>query len=383
MTQLAKLADLAKDTSIAGRKSLIGTLTDMYLAAGDGRGQRVAFLFGDIAVKILDQLEEETRAALAGRVCHDELAPHQLMLLLAQDTFSVAGPVLSNSPVLATQDLVSIASGASMKHLGAIAGRETVEQSVTSVLVDRGDTTVLSRVAQNQGADFADASFLTLLKRAGSDRRVQAALLTRQDLPDEAGRLLVPMLSPDLQQRINALGGKHPLARLIAKEGSGAKQDDAKKAERIRAQINALVQQISSGKTIPDEAVRRFARAGQPTELAMLLAGLSKLPGQAVSQLLFSANDKPLVILCKANGVSAEAYKDILMMRAQRLQIGGMELNDAIQRYGLMSVEGARRSLDALRQSCRPPQPAAGQPSAAPPQSKDAPTKSIPFAAQR
>jgi hypothetical protein len=65
MTELAKLADLAKDSSTAGRKSLIATLTEMFLAAGDARGENTAFLFGDIALKLLGDLEEDT----PGRAC--------------------------------------------------------------------------------------------------------------------------------------------------------------------------------------------------------------------------------------------------------------------------------------------------------------------------
>jgi uncharacterized protein (DUF2336 family) len=98
MTELAKLADLAKDSSTAGRKSLIATLTEMFLAAGDARGENTAFLFGDIALKLLGDLEEDTRAELAERVSKDHFAPHQLMLELAKDTPAVAEPVLTNSP---------------------------------------------------------------------------------------------------------------------------------------------------------------------------------------------------------------------------------------------------------------------------------------------
>jgi hypothetical protein len=159
-------------------------------------------------------------------------------------------------------------------------------------------------------------------------------------------------------------------------------KETAKKLELVRAQINALIKDIRGGKVLADEAIRRFARSGQAMELGLLLAGLSKLPYQAVSQLLFSVNDKPLVILCKAIGVTAEAYKDVLMMRAQRSPIGGMEMNDAIQRFGLMSVDGAKRSLEVLQQSCQPsaPEPAPAENTKRKP---TGPRKSVPFAAHR
>ena len=387
MTELAKLADLAKDSSIAGRKSLIATLTDMYLAAGDARGEQISFLFGDIALKLLGQLEEETRAALAERVCADDMAPHQLMLHLAQDSASVAEPVLQNSPVLLPEDLVAIASTASMDHLGAIAGRESVEQAVTAVLVDRGDQTVLSKVAENKGADFSEASFFVILEKAGDVEQIQAALMVRPDLPQEAGRMLLPKLSDDLKKRVSSLGADNKLAKLINERAEKAR---AKQLERLKIQTSALVKEIDSGKMLVDDVVRRIARSGKPSELGMLLAGVSKLPFDAVSQLLFSQNDKPLVIVCKAVGVTTESYKDVLMMRAQRLRIDGMELNEAIQRFGLMSVEGACRSLEVLRQSCQSAAPQKNAEQRDPPQevakqkpSARASKKNVPFAAQR
>ncbi len=380
MTELAKLADLAKDSSTAGRKSLIATLTEMFLAAGDTRGENTAFLFGDIALKLLGDLEEDSRAELAERVSKDDFAPHQLMLELAKDTLSVAEPVLTNSPVLKSEDLVEIASSASMDHLEAIAVRVPIEKAVTSVLVDRGDPSVLSKVAANEDAEIADNSFMTIVDKVGRDEAVQAALIGRPDLPLEVGQVLLPLLTEELQKQVLALGKDNYLAQMLAQASKEKKKNQLETIERAKLQVNALVKDIKSGRQMVDEAVRKFAKAGQATELALLLAGLSELPPAAVSQLLFSANDKPLIILCKANSVRAEAYKDILMMRAQRLNIGGMELNEAIQRFGLMSVDGAKRSLEVLRQTSQAaaakPVGTAGEPSSQPP-------KKVPFAAHR
>jgi uncharacterized protein (DUF2336 family) len=351
MINLAKLADLARDSSAAGRKSLSGVLTDLCVSSGDDRDEQISLLFGDIVLKVLGQLEEETRIILSKRVCREKEAPHELMVKLAQDSISVAGPVLENSPALTSEDLVAIASSASMEHLGAIAVRETVDKAVTSVLVDRGDTTVLSKVAENKGAEFADASFLKLVEKARSNESIQAALINRPDLPEEAAAALLPFLTEELKERVSALGADNTLVQLLAERAATEVAARAHKLEENREQSNALIRDVVSKKTKIDDAVTLFARADRTAELGMLLAKVSKLPPAAVSQLLFSASDKPLIILCKANGVTTEAYKDILTMRARRLRIGGLELNSSIQRYSALSAEGARRSLETLKQS--------------------------------
>ncbi|WP_428650275.1 DUF2336 domain-containing protein [Roseibium sp.] len=351
MISLAKLADLARDNSASGRKGLIGTLTDLFVSSGDDRDEQISLLFGDIVMKVLGQLEEETRMVLSKRVCREKDAPHELMVRLANDTFAVAEPVLEHSPTLSSDDLVTIASSASMDHLGAIAGRETVDKAVTKVLVDRGDAMVLTKVAENKGAEFADASFLKLVEKARTDVSIQAALIKRSDLPDEAAHALLPFLTEELKERVSSLGADNTLVQLLAERAATEVAARTQRLEDAREQSNALIRDVVSKKTKIDDAVTLFARADRTAELGMLLAKVSDLPPAAVSQLLFSASDKPLIILCKANGVTADAYKDILTMRARRLRIGGLELNAAIQRYAALTEEGARRSLETLKQS--------------------------------
>lgn len=381
MFNLAKLADLARDHTAAGRKSLIKTLTDLFVSAGDDRDEQISLLFGDIVLKVLGQLEEETRIILSKRMCREKAAPRELMVKLAQDTIAVAEPALEHSPALTSEDLVAIASSASMEHLGAIAGRVSVDEAVTSVLVDRGDAKVLSKVAENQGAEFADAAFLKLVEKARSNVSIQAALIKRPDLPDEAAQALLPFLTEELKERITALGADNTLVQLLAERAATEVAARAQKLDEAREQSNALIRDVVSKKTKIDDAVTLFARADRTAELGMLLARVSGLPSGAVSQLLFSASDKPLIILCKANGVTSDAYKDILTMRARRLRIGGLELNSAIQRYAALSEEGARRSLETLKQAGSAFGLKTGEADAASEEKR--PKKNIPFASSR
>ncbi|WP_209017307.1 DUF2336 domain-containing protein [Roseibium aggregatum] len=325
-------------------------MTDLFFSAGDDRDEQISLLFGDIVLKVLGQLEEETRIVLSKRMCHEK-GPRELMVKLANDTFKVAEPVLKNSPALTSEDLQSIAATASMDHLGAIAGRKTVDKTVTAVLVERGNAKVLSKVAENQGAEFADSSFIKLVEKAKSDESIQAALVNRPDLPDEAAKLLLPFLTEQLKERISVLGADSTLVQLLAERAATEVAARAHRLDETREESNALIKDVVSKKTSIDDAVSAFARADRTVELGILLAKVSELPPAAVSQLLLSANDKPLVILCKANDVTPVAYKDILTMRARRLRLGGHELNASIQRYSALSSEGARRSLEALKQA--------------------------------
>jgi len=381
MINLAKLAELARDPTAAGRKNFVGTLTDLFVKSGEERDEQISLLFGDIVLKVLGQLEEETRIILSKRMSRETGAPHPLMVKLAEDAICVAAPVLESSPVLTSQDLVGIASTASMEHLGAIAGRKSVDKEVTTVLVDRGDASVLSKVAENNGARFADASFLKLVEKARSDRTIQSALINRSDLTQEAALALLPFLTEELKERVSALGADNTLVQLLAERAATEVAARAQKLDEVREQSNALIRDVITKKTKIDAAVTQFARADRTAELGILLAKVSELPPSAVSQLLFSASDKPLIILCKANGVTSEAFKDILTMRARRLRMGGLELNAAIQRYSALGEEGARRSLETLKQSVRAQSLKNGKEQAA--EGAASAKKDIPFASSR
>lgn len=350
MFNLAKLADLAKDSSTAGRKKLVSTLTDLFLEAPDDRREQITLLFGDIVLKVLGQLEEETRIVLAKRICRED-APRPLMVGLAKDTILVAEQVLENSPALHSEDLVEIASTASMEHLGAIAGRSEIDRKVTSVLVDRGDNKVLRRVASNEGAEFAEESLLKLVEKARTDEAIQSALADRSDLSESAAKALVPFLTDALKERIGGLGADNTLVSLLAERAASEVAARTQNLSAAREASNALIKDVSSGKIGIDHAITKFARANSAAELGMLLAKVTELHPAAVSQLLLSASDKPLVILCKASGVGPGAYKDILTMRARRLGINAVELTAGLQRYEALSAAGAKRSLETLKES--------------------------------
>lgn len=351
MSSLTKLSELAKDTSKSGRKSFVGALTELFISDEPDRTEQVSLIFGEIVLKVLGQLEDETRQALAKRIGDHADTPRNLAMELATDKFEIAEPVLEKSPVLTSDDLVQIASSASMEHLGAIAGRDQVDESVTRVLVDRGDSDVLAKVAENEGALFDQGSFLQLVERARALPEIQAALIGRKDLPSDAARELIPFLSKELSERIKSFGADHTIVQVMAERAAEEVAARARRVTENQEQSDAIVRDVNNGKISIDEAVRTFAHSDRAAELGILLAKVSKLPNAAVSGLIFSSSDKPLIILCRASGVSDGAFKDILTMRGRRMRITGAELNDAIQRYASLTKSAALRSLETIRQS--------------------------------
>src|ERR1700757_2188090 len=104
--------------------------------------------FGKVIGRLAEEIEVAVRAQLSERLAHFDGAPVNVIRQLAfDDSIAVAGPVLESSNRLDEETLVANASAKGQAHLLAISRRKSVAESVTDVLVRRGDQAVVSSVA--------------------------------------------------------------------------------------------------------------------------------------------------------------------------------------------------------------------------------------------
>jgi len=112
--------------------------------------------FGKVIGRLADEIDVAVRAQLSERLAHFDGAPVNIIRQLAfDDAIEVAAPVLESSDRLDDEALVAGASTKSQAHLLAISRRRSICESVTDVLVTRGDQAVVSSVAGNAGARFS------------------------------------------------------------------------------------------------------------------------------------------------------------------------------------------------------------------------------------
>ena len=131
-----------------------------------------------------ETIEVEVRATLADKLAPIPNAPPRIIHTLAfDDEIDVARPVLMHSERLDEAALVRNATTKGQEHLLAIAHRKTISPSVTDVLVQRGDSIVLTRTAENKGAKFSEGGYSGLIKRSAEDERLAIIVGTRPELP--------------------------------------------------------------------------------------------------------------------------------------------------------------------------------------------------------
>src|SRR6202051_3288694 len=142
-------------------------------------------LFDGILVDLVPHTEIAARAALAERLSILANAPRALVGQLAhEDEISIAGPLLRRSPLIDEQALIEIARLKGQGHLLARSERSRLSPDLTDVIVRRGDRDVVRRAAGNAGAQFSQAGYSVLIKRAGQDGVLTLKVGQRDDLSD-------------------------------------------------------------------------------------------------------------------------------------------------------------------------------------------------------
>src|SRR4051812_5812834 len=103
-----KLFDLAHDRSVAGRKALMATVTDLFFEQGGTLSDRERTLMTEILRQLIHDVEMCVRRALAERLARQPAAPRELVTALANDQIEVAHPILLHSEVLQDIELIEI-----------------------------------------------------------------------------------------------------------------------------------------------------------------------------------------------------------------------------------------------------------------------------------
>ncbi len=89
------------------RPTLLRVLTDQYLLSPTHTPEEERH-YTELAMRLIDETDIPTRAAIAARLAPHAIAPRSIMLQLARDMLDIAEPVLRHSPLLTPADCEAI-----------------------------------------------------------------------------------------------------------------------------------------------------------------------------------------------------------------------------------------------------------------------------------
>ncbi|HUK10961.1 MAG TPA: DUF2336 domain-containing protein [Stellaceae bacterium] len=168
-----------------------------------------------ILEKLIQDVEQEVRHALATHVASCAFLPAPLARAIAEDIEAISVPFIRISPALADADLVAIIAAGSEEKQMAIAARETVSERVTEALTDTHRAAVVTTLLRNDGAQLSEGSYHAILNDFAGDASVQNLLIDRDSLPLTVTDRLVHVVSAELHDR---LVEKHALPSQLADE---------------------------------------------------------------------------------------------------------------------------------------------------------------------
>ena len=326
------------------RAETLRRVTALFLDGASNYNDAHVDLFGDIFELLIEEIETKARAELSNHLAPVGNAPIEVLRLLANDDdIAVAGPVLKLAPRLAEADLVDFAKTKSQAHLQAISTRQALGEAVTDVLVRRGDRQVARSVAGNRGARISESGFFRLVKRAENDGVLAEKVGQRPDVPPQLFRELLTRATAIVHKRLLAAATpelraeiRRVLEKVSSEVGARIGPRDFRAAQRV-------VLSLHRAGRMNEAALAAFAGEGKYEETVVALAALAKVPINVADRLMAGDRPDPVLILCKAAGMSWPTVKTAIMVRPDGKPPSSQGVNSAFANYGRLSASTAQR----------------------------------------
>lgn len=241
-------------------------------------------------------------------------ARHDIVLCLARDVeVSVYEPVIRLSPLLTTDDLISlIADAPASGTVRAVANRPELAPLVSDAIAASADAEAIWTLLANPTAQIREATLDALVARSVEHPEWHEPLVRRPSLPPRTARVLSEIVAAHLLEILAARGD---LPQSLTEELRA----------RVAAQLTSRYEQKSGERELPTEEMLGHARAlaasGKLSE-DTLMAAARQGEARYASALLAAATGTPVSVIDRAaflrsaKGMVSFVWKAGFTMRA-------------------------------------------------------------------
>src|ERR1700722_7801939 len=194
------------------RLETIKRVTDLFLSSADSLNGEQIELFDNVLERLVKTIELRAIADISARIALAETSgklasiaqapPSVIRRLARNEEITVAGPILSESARLGTEDLLEIAETKGEQHLLAISARWWLKEVVTDALLARRYPAVSRRIVNNPGARVSASGFAIVLAQAEFDPELAVETGIRVDLPCELRQQLLRNATEAVRSRL-------------------------------------------------------------------------------------------------------------------------------------------------------------------------------------
>ena len=344
---IIELEDALSHGSSERRLAILRRVTELFLNEADWLNEQQIKVFDDVLVHLAQRIEAQARVELSTVLAPLANAPTEVVRRLAHDDeVAVATPVLTHSTRLSEDDLVKIAKSKGQGHLLAISGRSALSETLTDVLVERGDRRVSQKLAGNSGARFSEWGFSSLATRAADDGALAETLASRPDMPLPAFQQLLARATDVVQSRLLTVASPE-IRDQIHQALMSVSNEIRREANKPRdfSASETIVQQLNRSGKLNERVLADFIKERKYEETVSVLALFCGAPVELVERLMKNVQQDGLITACKAAKLSWPTVSDILKMRFSHHSISEQELNDARQTFLALSQAAAQRTL--------------------------------------
>jgi uncharacterized protein (DUF2336 family) len=338
-------------STIGRRAETLRRVTDLFMYCPATYSAEQIDLFDDVMGRLCSEIETAARATLAQRLAPVPNAPRAVIRQLAvDDAIEVAGPVLSQSSQVDDATLLVAAKTKSQEHLLAITKRETIAESVTSVLIDRGNQAVALSTVKNPGARLSEEGYSKLVERSRNEHQLAIGVWARRDIPRDHLIKLFAEASETVRVRLEAADpDRADMIRTIVSEVAAAFQSKARAHNSDYRKARAYVDTLRSGGLLDAARLHEFARAKKFDETAITLSHLCQLPLDVVERGMVQNRGELVLVFAKSIGLEWPTTRAILLLCAGRSGLGPNELQVALANYTKLKAETAQKTIQFFR----------------------------------
>ncbi|HVR67205.1 MAG TPA: DUF2336 domain-containing protein [Verrucomicrobiae bacterium] len=300
------LVGLARDKSVEGRKRLVAVVNDIFFSDHSTLTDYERALITDILHRLIGDLIEPVRQALAERLRKDGNGSQSLIDALLQDDIEMAAPVLRTNEPWLDVELVEVIRHRALEHQLMQSMRRTKGDAASDWGVAAGDSDFIKGLLDGNDDPVTEAAMAYLVEQANTVDGFQEPILRRSDLSDRLVKRILLWILAALRQHLlerfdcdmtrldDAVeAAAAELIARIADERDSAAESATTKLAKILRDANLL----------PLPSLVQLLRQG---EVGLFVAALSEMTGlrlTLIRRLLFESGGEGLMTACRAIGL--------------------------------------------------------------------------------
>ena len=320
MSDMGRLAQLAMNPkSGASREEIYLAVASLYRIQGAGLNQRERELMREILRRLTLDVEMAIRVALAQRLAEDTTAPHDLILLLVDDTVEVARPLILNSPLLTETDVLRLIAHGDIGHLEAVAGRPNIGTPVTDELARTNHESVLVALVRNITARISESTYKSLVEKSRALPQLQEPLIRRPDLPPQLATDMCEWVSDALKSFIATHYQMAPKAVQVAvadavqavkKPAGDPKDQPAESAQK-------LIDKLAGSGQLKTGFLMRVLSQGQTDLFDLAFSRLLEMDLTAFRNVFYNGGARAVALSCRAVGIDRAVFATVFNLSRQ------------------------------------------------------------------